>query len=125
LRRFIGRLSGISNSPKTSKQVLSLGLRAGLNVIILRGGTEEDDESECGGVDDVVEVSTTLVFELVEGGGGDSEDADGRDEELIAVDGLYKEAAEGLREGEEMGDKRKFRMGRDSTGLDREGSSSS
>jgi hypothetical protein len=124
LRRFTGRLSGISNSPKTSKQVLSLGLRAGLNVIILRGGAEEeddDDESERGGVDDVVDVSTTLAFELE--GGGDSEDADGGDE-LITVDELFKEAAEGLRGGEERGDKRKLRMGRDSTGLDREGSCS-
>ena len=126
LRRFTGRLSGISNSPKTSKQVLSLGLRAGLNVIILRGGAEEedddDDESELGGGgDDVVDVGTTLEFEL-KGGGGDSEDAGGRDE---VVDELFKEAAEGLRGGEGTGDKRKPRMGRDSTGLDREGSCSS
>ena len=129
MRRFTGRLSGISNSPKTSKQVLSLGLRAGLNVIILRGGAEEeeeddddDDESELGGGgDDVVDVGTTLAFEL-DGGGGDSEDPDGTDE---VVDELFKEAAEGLRGGEETGDKRKPRMGRDSTGLDREGNCSS
>jgi len=80
---------------------------------MLRGGNEDDD----GGVDDV---RTALAFEL-EGGG----DADGRDEELIAVDDeLYKELAEGLRGGEEeTGDKRKLRMGRGSTGLDLEGSS--
>ena len=85
---------------------------------MLRGGVEEDDEEHNGGVDDdddVVDVSTALaMFELESR--GDSEDADGRDEESIAVD----EAAEGLREGEEKGDKRKPRMGRDSTGLDRE-----
>ena len=89
-----------------------------MNVIILRGGVEEDDddESEHGGsVDDnVVDVST--AFEL-EGRGREEEDAHGRDEESIAVDG----AAEGLREGEEKGDKRNPRIGRDSTGLDREG----
>ena len=85
---------------------------------MLRGGVEEDDDEHNGGVDeDVVDVSTALAgFELEGRGGGDSEDADGRDEESIAVD----EAAEGLREGEEKGDKRKPRMGRDSTGLDRE-----
>ena len=85
---------------------------------MLRGGVEEDDddESEHGGsVDDnVVDVST--AFEL-EGRGREEEDAHGRDEESIAVD----EAAEGLREGEEKGDKRNPRIGRDSTGLDREG----
>ena len=87
---------------------------------MLREGVEEDDDEHNGGVDDdddVVDVSTALAgFELEGRGGGDSEDADGRDEESIAVD----EAAEGLREGEEKGDKRKPRMGRDSTGLDRE-----
>ena len=90
-----------------------------MNVIILRGGVEEDDDEHNGGVDDedddVIDVSTALaMFELESR--GDSEDADGRDEESIAVD----EAAEGLREGEEEGDKRKLRMGRDSTGLDGE-----
>ena len=132
MRRFTGRLSGISNSPKTSKQVLSSGLRAGLNVMMLRGGVEDDDESELGGSvdddddDDAVDMSKTLGFEL-QGGGGEGdleEDVDGRDEELIVVDGLLIEAAEGLREGEEMGDKRNPRMGRDSTELDREGSCS-
>jgi hypothetical protein len=104
-----------------------------LNVIILRGGVEDDgdddddDESGHEGVDDdddddAVDVNTALAFELE--GGGDSEDADGRDDKSMAVDELFTEAAEGLREGEETGDKRKPRMGRDSTGLDREGSSS-
>ena len=94
-----------------------------MNVIILRGGVEEDDddESEYGGSVDVdeVEVGTALPgFELEgRGGGEEEEDAHGRDEESIAVDG----AAEGLREGEEKGDKRNPRIGRDSTGLDREG----
>ena len=85
---------------------------------MLRGGVEEDDDEHNGGVDDddVVDVSTALAMFELEGRGGDSEDADGRDEELITVD----EDAEGLREGEEKGDKRKPRMGRDSTGLDRE-----
>ena len=90
-----------------------------MNVIILRGGVEEDDEDESehgGSVDDnVVDVST--AFELEGRGGGDSEDAHGRDEESIVLN----EAAEGLREGEEKGDKRNPRIGRDSTGLDREG----
>jgi hypothetical protein len=86
---------------------------------MLRGGPTDDEESESGGVDD--DVSTELAFELE---GGDSEDAGGRDEESVAVNELLKEAAEGLREGEEKGDKRKPRMGRDSTGLDREASCS-
>ena len=86
---------------------------------MLRGGVEEDDDEHNGGVDDdddVVDVSTALAMFELEGRGRDSEDADGRDEASIAVD----EAAEGLREGEEKGDKRKPRMGRDSTGLNRE-----
>ena len=90
---------------------------------MLRGGVEEDDDEHNGGVDDeddVVDVSTVLAMFELEGRGGDSEDADGRDEESIAVD----EAAEGLREGEEKGDKRKPRMGHDSIGLDREGNCS-
>ena len=93
-----------------------------MNVIILRGGVEEDDDDESkygGSVDvDEVEVGTALPgFELEGKGGGDSEDADWRVEESIALN----EAAEGLREGEEKGDKRNPRIGRDSTGLDREG----
>ena len=96
---------------------------------MLRGGTTEEDdddeESEHGGVvvdDDGgggggVDEGTKLAFKLE---GGDSEEVDGRDEESVAVDELFKEAAEGLREGEETGDKRKPRMGRESTGLDRE-----
>ena len=80
-------------------------------------GTEDDDGSEhVGADDDAVDMDTTLTFEL-EGRGGDLKDAEGRDE-------LFKEDAEGLREGNETGDKRKLRMGRDSTGLDREGSCS-
>ena len=68
---------------------------------MLRGGVEEDDDEHNGGVDDdVVDVSTALAGFEMEGRGGDSEDADERDEESIAVD----EAAEGLREGEEKGD---------------------
>jgi hypothetical protein len=85
-----------------------LRLHTGLNVIILRGGTE--DESEQGVDDVVVQVDdgstscTTLAFELE--GGEDSEEADGRrDEEFIELD---KKEAEGLRGGEEMGDKRKI-----------------
>ena len=90
-----------------------LGLRVGLNVIILRGGGG-------GVVVDVVDVmSTTLALFELEGRGEDSEDADdGRGEESL----LYKES-EGLPGGEELGDKRKLRMGRDSKGLDREGGS--
>ena len=88
---------------------------------MLRGGVEEDDdeESEHGGsVDDnVVDVSTAFELEGRGGGGEEEEDAHGRDEESIALN----EAAEGLREGEEKGDKRNPRIGRDSTGLDREG----
>ena len=94
---------------------------------MLRGDTEDEDESGRGVVDDddAVGVSTTLAFELEGGGEGDPEDADWGDKELIVVDELCKEAAEGLREGEEeTGDKRKLRMGRDSTGLDREGNCS-
>jgi hypothetical protein len=71
LRPFTGWLSKISNLPERSKQVLSLRLRAGLNVIILRGGTEDESEHR---VDDVVDdESTTLAFELE--GGEASEDA--------------------------------------------------
>lgn len=64
--------------------------------IILRG-SPEDDESECwnDAVDDAVDMSTTLAFKL-EGEGGDSGDVDWRDEELIVVDELFTEAAEGL-----------------------------
>ena len=97
-------------TPKTSKQVLSLGLRVGLKVVILRGATGDER-----GVDGV---AGTAVFKLRGGG----EEDDGIDEELIAVDELYKEA-EGLLGGEGMGDERKLRMGRGSTGLEREGNS--
>jgi len=100
-------------TPKTSKQVLSLGLRGGLKVIIVRGWVSGDEH----GVNGVVDVGGTVVVEL---GGG--EEVDGRDEELMTVDELYREAEE-LPGGEGMGDKRKLRIGRDSTGLDREGDS--
>ena len=76
----------------------------------------EDDDGEFGHGD--VDVNT--IFEPE----GDSEDSDGMDEEFITADELLKEAAEGLPGGEEMGDERKLRMGRDSIGLDQEGTSS-
>jgi len=92
-------------APKTSNSVLSLGLRGGLKVIILRGGG--GDEHGVGAL-----------------GSGGEEEVDGRDDDegLITIDELYKEA-EGLPGGEEMGDKRKFRMGRGSAELDREDTS--
>jgi hypothetical protein len=110
LRRFTGRLSGISNSPNTSKQVLSFGLRGGLKVIISRGGVIRDSEH---GVVDVGVVDVDVDI-----------DVEGRDVSTT-VDELYEEVG-GLRGAGEMGDKRKLRMGRDSTcGLDREETTSS
>ena len=58
---------------------------------MLKGGTEDDNYEHGGADNDAVDVGTTLTFEL-EGRGGDLEDAEGRDE-------LFKEDAEGLREG--------------------------
>ena len=82
-----------------SNSVLSLGLRGGLKVIILRGCSGGGDER----------------------GVADEGTLDGRDEGLlIAIDELYKDA-EGLSGGERTGDKRKFRMGRGSAELGREG----
>lgn len=85
-----------------------MGLRGGLKVVISRGGVTRDSEHGVG---------VTVVSEL----GGVNVDVEGRDV-LITVDELY-EGGGGLRGAGEMGDKRKPRIGRDSTcvGLDREG----
>jgi hypothetical protein len=62
-----------------------------------------------------------MIFEF--GGGGD--ELKGKEEELIGVDELCREA-EGLAGDDGVGDvdERKLRMGRDSTELDRAGGSS-
>ena len=75
LRRFTGRVSGISMTPKTSKQVLSLGLRGGLKVIMLRGFTGDERSVDRG----VGSVGGTVAFEP--GGGEEVVVVDGSDEE--------------------------------------------